>query len=206
MIQMFSRSFSQALCQLVILVTMNHCTTAHQRRHTSHNCATTRAMVQWRKLPDRIWWGQFKSISQVNPVQTHQPKMKRWNWWIIKTIFRVGQLPWKPEWLPISEPEMPHVQVGWHVFNHECQENNSPHTYRPRKNNMISGDGKLIHWSVAHHIIVYWTEEIIMLNLNSHNLQDCRYVVGKSFTVVGMWSVDNLPTTYRQFNLFHITV
>ena len=39
------------------------------------------------------------------------------------------------------------------------------------------------------------------------------YVVGKSFTVVGMWSVrsiawsvDDLPTTYRQFNLFHITI
>ena len=34
-----------------------------------------------------------------------------------------------------------------------------------------------------------------------------RYVVGNVVgNVVGMWSVDDLPTTYRQFNLFHITV
>ena len=33
-----------------------------------------------------------------------------------------------------------------------------------------------------------------------------RYVVGKVDRVVGMWLVDDLPTTYRQFNLFHITV
>ena len=30
-------------------------------------------------------------------------------------------------------------------------------------------------------------------------------VVGKVDRVVGMWSVNRLPTTYRQFNLFTIT-